>query len=807
MAAIIKLIDIDEAITNLHYEKKDTLKYKLIHTIRLCYEDEGSAESLQQIDTEELVKALWFTGDDRELIKSKKKNLSSVKSSINADLKRLYQEGKNPQGVIIGQSNVFDMSDEAKDKALGTIADVLREKGTDTIAKIAEVLKAVNDVLSDSDSSLNMQGGSETIDRMKGLILDLSHKIGFSIPGDSGPKHAGVYESAMSGDSLGEAGANRFTGYTGGEKINEVASGGTGDTSEVVADKPQGQPLLDKIHEIIEDESIDEIVDEEGADVSEEVTDEIVDEMEADVPEEVVEETADEAKADLSEQVIDEIAEEALTEDIDQDIEDEIIEEIVDKIEADSAGDAKDEILEDGLMEEAGQDAEGSEEKVELGKSGVDTDEETRDDEQESKTADKVDSVEVLEEDGAVDEVAEAVSDELPVNEPPAEGDLEEIPADSALEEVESREILQEETVPDEILEDQPVGEEDLEEREAEAHLEEVEGEEVLEEEGELVNEVVAEGLREKAEILAKLAEAAKVLEKLGPDLSESIYSEKEIKEKAKLLSEEFDRDLSIRERFYNQHILIKGGDHIIGSKNTAKNELPEQRIYLHDFYIGKFPVTNALFEVFVDKTGYRTVAERQGYGFVYTPRSQRRKNIITGAEEFIWNKHLQYKKVQGAFWYQPNGPNSSLYNKRRHPVVQISLEDARAFAAWTGKRIPTEREWEAAARTSRGYMYPWGNQWKDNACNIEKSYFGDTTPIDKYLEFAGESGVADTLGNVLEWTLDIWGSPESGEKNTDMYIVKGGSWISNTLISLSARYPMDRNTSSNILGFRCVAI
>jgi len=806
VAAIIKLIDIDEAITNLHYKNKDTFKYKLIHAIRLYYEDEGSAESLQHIDTEELVKALWFTGDDPELIKSKKKNLSSVKSSINADLKRLYQEGKNPQGVIIGQNNVFDMSDEAKNKALGTIADVLREKGTDTLAKIAEVLKTVNDVLSDSGSSLNMQGGSETIERMKGLIRDLSRKIGFSIPGDSGPEHVGVSASAMSDDSVGHAEATDVTSHIREEVIDEIGSGGT-DASGTVAERTPGQQLLDEIDEIIEDESVDEIVDEVGTEVSEEVTDVIVDALEADVSGEMIEATVDEAEADLSEQEVDEIADEGLIEEIDQGIEDEIIDEIVDQVEADGTGEEKDEIVEDGSIDKTGLGIEGTEGEGELGESGVDAVKEIQDYEQEGEIADKADSVKLLEEDDAVDEVAEVVSDELPVNEPPVEGDLEEIQADSALEEVESQEMLQEETASDEILEDQPVGEEDLEEIQAETHLEEIEGEEVLEEEEELVHEVVGEDLREKAEILAKLAEAAKVLEKLGPDLSESIYSEKEIKEKAKLLSEEFDRDLSVRERFYNQHFLIKGGDYIIGSKNIAKNELPEQRVHLQDFYIGKFPVTNALFEVFVDKTGYRTTAERQGYGFVYTPRAQRRKNIMTGTEEFIWNKHLQYKKVLGAFWYQPNGPNSSLYNKRRHPVVQISLEDARAFAAWTGKRIPTEKEWEAVARTSRGYVYPWGNQWKDNACNIEKSYFGDTTPVDKYLEFAGESGVADTLGNVLEWTLDIWERPESGEKNIDIYVVKGGSWISNDLISLSARYPMDRNTSSNVLGFRCVAI
>jgi len=154
-----------------------------------------------------------------------------------------------------------------------------------------------------------------------------------------------------------------------------------------------------------------------------------------------------------------------------------------------------------------------------------------------------------------------------------------------------------------------------------------------------------------------------------------------------------------------------------------------------------------------------------------------------------------------------PERSRGSLHNKRRHPVVQVSLEDACAFAAWTGKRIPTEKEWEAAARTARGNIHPWGNEWAGNSCNVEKSYIGDTTPVDKYLEFGNEYGVADTLGDVLEWTLDNWEAQKPGEKNTDIHVVKGGSWISDSPICLSNRYPMDKNTSSNVLGFRCVAI
>ena len=234
--------------------------------------------------------------------------------------------------------------------------------------------------------------------------------------------------------------------------------------------------------------------------------------------------------------------------------------------------------------------------------------------------------------------------------------------------------------------------------------------------------------LQNKAEFLNKLAEAAKALEKMGPDLSNSIYSEEEIKEKAKLLSDEFEHYLSVREKFYNQHILIKSGNYLVGGTNRGKDEFPEQIVNLREFYISKFPITNALFEIFVEKTGYITTAEKYGFGIVYTPRIQKVKNALTGKESCIWNSRLQHRKIPGACWHHPSGPQSSLYIKRTHPVVQVSLEDACAFAAWIGKRIPTESEWEAAARTSRSYIYPWGNTWREDACNLEKSLFGDTT-------------------------------------------------------------------------------
>lgn len=617
MATILKLKDVDDAIAGLGYKNKDTLKYKLVHAIRQCYPDEISTESIQAIDTEELVKKLWSVDGDSELLKSKKKNLSSVKSGINADLKRLYQEGTNPQGIVIGQSNVFDMSDEAKNKALGSIDSNLRDEGTEAIRKITEMLNAVNDILTQSGVHPVSGEGPEQFDRMKDLLLDLSRKMGLSLNDGGG-------------------------------------TGVTADSAVAVAD-------------------IEEVVDEISADAADE--------------------------------------------------------EIV-GMAADDLTDIRDDPDQSGEMQGLGEAA-------------------------------------------APDDATHEGADELL----------------------------------DEVMEADLAAAAVLEEVEVTADLAEVEIDDVLEEQEEEVYEAADEDLREKAEILAELAEAAKVLSQLGPDFSESAYSEEVIREKAKLLSEEFERDLSIRERFYNQHIFIKGGDYITGGNDLAKNDLPQATVRLQEFYIGKFPVTNALFETFVEKTGYRTTAEKNGYGFVYTSRAQRVKDSMTGKETFTWHSHLLYKKIQGACWYHPNGPGSSLHNKRRHPVVQVSLEDACAFAAWTGKRLPTEKEWEAAARTAHGNVFPWGNEWAGNSCNVEKSYIGDTTPVDKYLEFANACGVADALGNVLEWTLDNWEAQKPGEKNTDIHVVKGGSWISDGPVCLSNRYPMDRNTSSNVLGFRCVAI
>ncbi|MBW1716210.1 MAG: hypothetical protein JRJ77_10370 [Deltaproteobacteria bacterium] len=124
MASLITLEGIDKAISNLTYKNKNALKYRLVTTIRQYYKDENSVETIQAIDADELVKVLWNIIDDPTATESKRKNLRRIRYALNTDLRGLYKEGKNPEGITIGPANIFVMSDEAKDRTLkALIAD------------------------------------------------------------------------------------------------------------------------------------------------------------------------------------------------------------------------------------------------------------------------------------------------------------------------------------------------------------------------------------------------------------------------------------------------------------------------------------------------------------------------------------------------------------------------------------------------------------------------------------------------------------------------------------------------------------
>ncbi len=216
--------------------------------------------------------------------------------------------------------------------------------------------------------------------------------------------------------------------------------------------------------------------------------------------------------------------------------------------------------------------------------------------------------------------------------------------------------------------------------------------------------------------------------------------------------------------------------------------------------YIGKFPITNSLFEAFIEETGYITTAEKKGFGNVFFGKFKKDKTMTQ------WKKNSGSTIIKKAFWFQPDGPGSSIHGKKYHPVVQVSVDDAFAFASWIGRRLPTEAEWESAARTDLGNRYPWGNHWKNNAGNIDSYGAGTTTPVDYFTEYDNEFKISDLLGNVMEWTSDIEIPPIKIKRKNKFNIAKGGGWNSKDDITISSRGLFPPGFTSNTIGFRCIS-
>jgi formylglycine-generating enzyme required for sulfatase activity len=666
VAVGISLKGIDEAIASLKYRNANTLKSRLVHAVRCLYENEGPIESVEGINAEKLIKALWDTDAHPATIKAKRKNFSSIKSSINADLRKLYKEGKNPEGIIIGRNNVFALSDEAKDKLLATFKNAVRADGSVTLNQIAEVLDIINEVLSapgalsDADSS----HGPRKLEALGRTIQGLSEKLG----------------------------------------LEGTQDGLSGQASE----DGQGTDVVESGADLADEAEVEEVVTEEAESEPEEVED--MDGLE-------------EAEVEAAPQ----------------------------ELGQDDGPDAPEE-----ARPEQGVDQGGVGEDLE--------DAEQAEDLQEVQTED---DLEDLETDEPVDEVV-------------LEEDLDEAEVEEALEEIEVE-------VSDDL--------EEIEEAEA---LGEVDTDEGLDEGGHRGGTDV--------EVPEGPAGVGLPVGSLGQDDPDSIYDGDDKIQKANLLAEAFDGYLGTMERFYNQYVLIPEAEYIVGSKAPKRDEQPEHRVKLGPFYMGKFPVTNALFEIFVEKTGYTTTAEKLGHGTVYYGRFHEKMDQKTGLIKYTLNATVRDVTVNGACWYQPFGPGSTLHQKRNHPVVQVSLEDAMAFAAWTGKRLPTENEWEAAARTADGRVFPWGNEWKSSSCNIEESSVADTVSVDTYVALENDFGIVDTLGNVLEWTLDTYEAPHNAKNSPRRQIAKGGSWISGNDIRPCSRFKVDPAAPANIIGFRCVA-
>ena len=296
----------------------------------------------------------------------------------------------------------------------------------------------------------------------------------------------------------------------------------------------------------------------------------------------------------------------------------------------------------------------------------------------------------------------------------------------------------------------------------------------------------------------------------------------------------------------------IPGAAFTMGSDEHYPEEAPARRVAVDGFWIDRTPVTNEQFAAFVDETGYVTVAERplDPADFPGAPA----ENLVPGSMVFtgttgpvdLRHLNLWWAWTPGASWRRPRGPGSSVDGLERHPVVQVALEDAERYAAWAGAALPTEAEWELAARGGLdGARYVWGDEPESPGERLANYWHGDfpwraepgygaTTPVGSFP--ANGHGLADMAGNVWEWTADWYaerpagaaadrpcciprnpagGSPEASldpaqpQFPVPRKVVKGGSFLCADSYCRryrpAARRPQMVDTGMSHIGFRCV--
>lgn len=309
----------------------------------------------------------------------------------------------------------------------------------------------------------------------------------------------------------------------------------------------------------------------------------------------------------------------------------------------------------------------------------------------------------------------------------------------------------------------------------------------------------------------------------------------------------------------FENMVFIPGGVFRMGARDpqfARADEYPVHKVKVDPFYMDTHSVTNAQFRKFVEKTGYITTAEKNidwnelkeqlppgtpkpddslllAASLVFTPPSQH-----VGLQDVSqwWNW------VRGANWKQPHGPGSSIEGLDNYPVVHVSWEDAGAYAIWAGKRLPTEAEYEYAARGGNdGYIYPWGNQPINEGQPKANSWDGDFPVINSrwdgfellapVMQYQPNSfGLYDMAGNVWEWCADLYHheyyktfhpeaiadnphgpatSYDPMEPNARKRVIRGGSFLCNDSycsgFRAAARMKSTEDTGMSHLGFRCV--
>lgn len=336
------------------------------------------------------------------------------------------------------------------------------------------------------------------------------------------------------------------------------------------------------------------------------------------------------------------------------------------------------------------------------------------------------------------------------------------------------------------------------------------------------------------------------------PNLSRSYENKDDVTCDIKVKSVDFSKN-TIVELLNNKMVLVQGGDFFVGTNNPilrADGEAPKRSVNISSFLIDIYEVSNVDFQSFINNTNYITESELFGWSFVFHSAisDENKKNItqaVLGAEWWL--------PVNKSYWRSPEGFDSDVFktNRSNYPVVQVSWKDSFEFCKWRNARLPTEAEWEIAAKGKninqkheKETLYPWGNNFKTNkkyranvfqgqfpTFNTAHDGYSFMAPVDSYIP-QNDYGLYNMIGNVWEWVDDWWTiehedededeheqhsksirrnqiNPKGPKKGTEK-VKKGGSFLCHPNYCYRyrtiARFHSTPDSGSLNTGFRCAA-
>jgi formylglycine-generating enzyme required for sulfatase activity len=280
----------------------------------------------------------------------------------------------------------------------------------------------------------------------------------------------------------------------------------------------------------------------------------------------------------------------------------------------------------------------------------------------------------------------------------------------------------------------------------------------------------------------------------------------------------------------------LPGGDFLMGSDRHYLEERPQHPTRVKPFQMDRTAVTNAQFAEFVEATDYRTIAEipldpatAPSMPAAYFEAGSLVFHMTDGPVD-LRDFCRWWKFIPGACWRHPEGPKSTIEDRLDHPVVQVSLPDALAYAEWAGRSLPSERQWEFAARSTSDEEYSWGAALNEGDEIHANTWIGsfpfqndrtETAPFTQSVSAYDPNahGLYNMIGNVWEWTIDAFQNAHDPGVNCctpsrtiepgKNYVTKGGSFLCAPSYCrryrASARSPQEAHSSTNNLGFRCV--